>query len=105
MFTAVCIYKEYEREIHLMNSVGIPSKIFGPYVFIYDGIYDYTGNLKGGIPQWVNDNGSNIAILSFLDPVEVETSAIPPTAFLESIVAASSSPDFYLMFSIGGWDF
>lgn len=55
-----------------MKSNGIPSKVFGPYVFIYDGIYDEERKLKGGIPQWVINGGSNIAILSFLDPVEVE---------------------------------
>lgn len=61
-----------------MSSSGIPSKVFGPYVFIYDGVFDERNQLKGGIPQWVINGGSNIAILSFLDPVELEKSNVPP---------------------------
>ncbi|EWS75987.1 glycoside hydrolase family 18 protein (macronuclear) [Tetrahymena thermophila SB210] len=89
-----------------MKSTGIPTTLFGPYVFIYDGIYEQNPNpLQAGIPKWVRNNGSNIAILSFLDPVELEKSDVPPQRFLDSLAEAKDSSILNIMFSIGGWDF
>lgn len=52
------------------------------------------------------DGGSNIAILCFLDPIEVEKSAELPAAFLTSLEQFSpNSSNYYVMISIGGWDF
>ncbi|KAL4437862.1 hypothetical protein ABPG74_001033 [Tetrahymena malaccensis] len=98
-------YLLYRESKYVMSSTGIPSKVFGPYVFIYDGVFDERNQLKGGIPQWVIEGGSNIAILSFLDPVELEKSNVPPQQFLESIAQVSSNSNYYVMFSVGGWDF
>lgn len=50
LFSGLYILNKDETARHKMKSVGIPTKIFGPYVFIYDGIFDTVGNLKGGIP-------------------------------------------------------
>ncbi|EGR29877.1 hypothetical protein IMG5_146500 [Ichthyophthirius multifiliis] len=90
-----------------MSSKGIPEKLFGSYVFIYDGIYDQTKQLKGGIPKWLIQNGGNIAILSFLDPLELEVSTNLPQEFLDSLaqISVQRKDNFYVMLSIGGWDF
>jgi len=50
----------------------LPTKVFGPYIFIYDGkeLSPLKG-LIGGIPNWAKSGGSNTVVLSFMDPIEL----------------------------------